>query len=289
MLARDVKSCRGIRSSAIDTCHSRFHLRVRAVSVCIVGSGEGAGCRGFCGTGCCTEGCQHARSVRGSMVGTGLRSVRGVFTRRWGSGVGDIFQRCRPRGSVGWLSSLAWKVTRPAAEGGVRPWCWVFADLLVPRGGCGVRGEWCPAVPPGACWSLCLRRGRANGRSQLRCGSYGGAIPVGRLCGLCKWPVRATCLGGNTREAEMRSYGLATLAPLATTHPSPPLGRTGDPDVTGRRTRPSPRRTFRSKAQSRIPKTCVSEPRSSQKLYYSQLSSILKSGRVYAHQEGVQK
>ena len=77
----------------------------------------------------------------------------------------------------------------------------------------------------------------------------------------------------------MRSYGLAKLALMATTHPSPPLGGTGDPDVTVRRTRPSPRRTFRSKAQSWICKTCASGPRSSQKLYYSWLSSILKSGR----------
>ena len=39
---------------------------------------------------------------------------------------------------------------------------------------------------------------------------------------------------GDTREAEMKSYGLAALAPLATTHPSPPLGGTGDPGVPGR-------------------------------------------------------
>ena len=35
----------------------------------------------------------------------------------------------------------------------------------------------------------------------------------------------------------MKSYGLATLAPLATTHPLPPSGRTGDPGVPGRGTK----------------------------------------------------
>ena len=34
--------------------------------------------------------------------------------------------------------------------------------------------------------------------------------------------------------AEMKSYGLVALAPLATTHPSPTSGRTGDPGVPGR-------------------------------------------------------
>ena len=37
LLTRDVKSCRGIRSSPMDTCPSPFHLRVRTVPVCNVG------------------------------------------------------------------------------------------------------------------------------------------------------------------------------------------------------------------------------------------------------------
>ena len=32
------------------------------------------------------------------------------------------------------------------------------------------------------------------------------------------------CTIGDTTEAEMKRYGLAALAPLATTHPSPPSG-----------------------------------------------------------------
>ena len=37
LLTRDVKSCRGIRSSPMDTCPSPFHPRVRTVTVCSVG------------------------------------------------------------------------------------------------------------------------------------------------------------------------------------------------------------------------------------------------------------
>ena len=37
MLTRDVKSCRGIHSSPMDTCPSAFHPRVRTVLVCSVG------------------------------------------------------------------------------------------------------------------------------------------------------------------------------------------------------------------------------------------------------------
>ena len=37
LLTRDVKSCRGIRSSHMHTCPSPFHNRVRTVPVCTVG------------------------------------------------------------------------------------------------------------------------------------------------------------------------------------------------------------------------------------------------------------
>ena len=47
----------------------------------------------------------------------------------------------------------------------------------------------------------------------------------------------SVCSVGDTTEAEMKSYGLAALAPLATTHPSPPSGGTGDLDVPGRGTK----------------------------------------------------
>ena len=45
------------------------------------------------------------------------------------------------------------------------------------------------------------------------------------------------CIVGDTREAEMQSYGVAALAPLATTHPAPPSGGIGDPGVPGRGTK----------------------------------------------------
>ena len=41
----------------------------------------------------------------------------------------------------------------------------------------------------------------------------------------------------DTSEARMRSYGLAALAPLTITHPSPPSGETGDTGVPGRGTK----------------------------------------------------
>ena len=37
MLTKDVKSCRGIRSSRMDTCRCLFHPRVKTVPVCNVG------------------------------------------------------------------------------------------------------------------------------------------------------------------------------------------------------------------------------------------------------------
>ena len=52
-------------------------------------------------------------------------------------------------------------------------------------------------------------------------------------------PVRPVpfCSVGDNTEAEMKSYGLAALAPVATTQPSCPSGGTGDPGVPGRRTK----------------------------------------------------
>ena len=42
---------------------------------------------------------------------------------------------------------------------------------------------------------------------------------------------------GDTKEAEMRGYGLSVLAPLATLHPLPLSGGTGDTGVPGRGTK----------------------------------------------------
>ena len=42
------------------------------------------------------------------------------------------------------------------------------------------------------------------------------------------------CTVGDSNEAEMKGYGLAALAPLATVYPSTPSGGTGDTGVPGR-------------------------------------------------------
>ena len=95
---------------------------------------------------CALSAAERARLVGESPVGIGMPSVRGLFVRRWGSAVGDICRCCRPLGSIGLLLSLEWKATRHAAKGGMRLWCWAFADLLVPCSDCGVRGECCPVA-----------------------------------------------------------------------------------------------------------------------------------------------
>ena len=47
LLTRDVKSCRGIRSSPLDTCPSPFHPPVRSVPVCSVGHTTEAEMKGY--------------------------------------------------------------------------------------------------------------------------------------------------------------------------------------------------------------------------------------------------
>ena len=47
LLTRDVKRCRGIRSSSMDTCPRPFHTRVRTVPVCSVGDTTEADMKGF--------------------------------------------------------------------------------------------------------------------------------------------------------------------------------------------------------------------------------------------------
>ena len=145
---------------------------------------------------CVPSAAKRASSVGGSMVGIAVRSIQGLIVRRWRSAVGDICRRCLRPGSVGLLSSQAWKVSRHAAQGGVQLWCWALADLLVPRGACGVRGVCCPVAPTGLRWSSLSDQGWANERSGLLCKSHRAAIPVGRLCGLCEWLVGVTSLGG---------------------------------------------------------------------------------------------
>ena len=56
-------------------------------------------------------------------------------------------------------------------------------------------------------------------------------------CPRCFHPLVRTvpvCSVGDTTEAEMKGYGLSALAPLATVHPSPLSGGTGDKGVPGR-------------------------------------------------------
>ena len=74
----------------------------------------------------------------------------------------------------------------------MQPWCWAFADLLVPRSDCGVRGKCGPAAPSEGVLVVVARPevGERPEWAPMR-------IPVGRLCGLCKWPVRVTCLWGH--------------------------------------------------------------------------------------------
>ena len=145
---------------------------------------------------CTLSAARCARSLGGRMVEICVRSVRGLFVRSWGTALGNICRRCLPPASSGLLSSSARRVTRRAAEGGLRLWCLLPADLLDPNGGLGVRGECCPVALSGARSSPWSGPGWVNGRSGLHCGSHGGATWEGRLCWLCNWLVRATCLAG---------------------------------------------------------------------------------------------
>ena len=96
---------------------------------------------------CAPSAAKRARLVDGSMVGIGVRFARGLFVSRWGLAVADIGPRCPPPGWVALLLSSAWKVTRLPAQGGMRLWYRALDNLLVPRGGCGIRGECCPVAP----------------------------------------------------------------------------------------------------------------------------------------------
>ena len=78
------------------------------------------------------------------------------------------------------------------------------------------------------------------------------------------------CGVGDTSEAEMKSYGLAALAPVANTHPSPPSGGQADPGAPGRRTKA----IATANVQSLIPNICLSGPRSSPNFYSSLASSM---------------
>ena len=76
----------------------------------------------------------------------------------------------------------------------------------------------------------------------------------------------------------MKSYGMATLAPLATTQPLAASGGTGDPGVPGRGTKAIATANLQIKlpeSVSWIPKACRSGLRSSVNFYSSQVSNML--------------
>ena len=75
-----------------------------------VGGSGGAGHHISCGIGVCAERSQACMFGGWDYGGLGVRSVRNLFFRRWGSAVGDICRRCLPPDSVGLLLSWAWKV-----------------------------------------------------------------------------------------------------------------------------------------------------------------------------------
>ena len=86
------------------------------------------------------------------------------------------------------------------------------------------------------------------------------------------------CSVGDTTKGEMKGYGLAALAPLATLYPSPPSGGTGDPVVPGRGTKAIARQTFTFFSPSSISKTCLNGARSFLSFRSSRVSHMLMSG-----------
>ena len=78
LLTRDVKSCRGIRSSPMDTCPSPFHPRVRTVPVCSVGDTTEAEMKGYGLSALAPLATLHPSPLSG---GTGDTGVRGRGTK----------------------------------------------------------------------------------------------------------------------------------------------------------------------------------------------------------------
>ena len=87
------------------------------------------------------------------------------------------------------------------------------------------------------------------------------------------------CSVGDTTEAEMKGYGLAALAPMATVYSQPlqVVQVTQASQIVERR--PSLRRTFRSNSPSSIPKTCLNGLRSFLSFCSSRVSNTLMSGQ----------
>ena len=78
LLTRDVKSCRGIGSSPMDSCHSPFHPPARTVPVCSVGDTTEAEVKGYGLSALALLATVHLSPLSG---GTGDRGVPGRGTK----------------------------------------------------------------------------------------------------------------------------------------------------------------------------------------------------------------
>ena len=75
----------------------------------------------------------------------------------------------------------------------------------------------------------------------------------------------------------MKGYGLSALAPLATVHPSPLSGGTGDPRVPGRGRKAIATANLQIELLSSIPKTCLKVLKSFLNFCFSRVSNMLMS------------
>ena len=82
LLTRDVKSCRGIRSSPMDTCPSPFHPRVRTVPVCSVGYTTEAEMKGYGLSALASLATVHPSPLSGGTGDAGVpgRGTKGIAT-----------------------------------------------------------------------------------------------------------------------------------------------------------------------------------------------------------------
>ena len=96
------------------------------------------------------------------------------------------------------------------------------------------------------------------------------------------------CSVGDTTKADMKSYGLAALEPLATTQPSPPPGGTDDPGVPGRGKKAIAMANVRSKSANLKRRTCLRGLTSSPNFYSSEVGNMLTS-RLSAHTKKLRK
>ena len=82
LLTRDVKSCRGIRSSPMDTCPSPFHPCVRTVLVCSVGDTTEAEMKGYGLSAPAPSATVHPSPLSGGTGDTGVpgRGTKAIVT-----------------------------------------------------------------------------------------------------------------------------------------------------------------------------------------------------------------